>query len=328
MPKYTSIMKLKDKNSNSNSSIFSTKNAIVMGILNLTTDSFFDGGKYINEKQIISKCKSMLDEGATIIDIGAQSSRPGATQISAKDELKKLLPIIKLLKNNFPSIIISIDTFWAKTAHETIEAGADIINDISAGEMDKNMFKVIAKHNAPYIIMHMQGTPQNMQKNPTYNNIVNEVVDYFDNKIKELKTLNISTIIIDPGFGFGKTPTYNNIVNEVVDYFDNKIKELKTLNISTIIIDPGFGFGKTLEHNYQLLNNLDAFKKFNLPLLVGASRKSMIYNLLDTNSEKALNGTSVINTIALQNGANILRVHDIKEAKECIKITTFAKNNC
>jgi len=288
MPKYTSIMKLKDKNSNSNSSIFSTKNAIVMGILNLTTDSFFDGGKYINEKQIISKCKSMLDEGATIIDIGAQSSRPGATQISAKDELKKLLPIIKLLKNNFPSIIISIDTFWAKTAHETIEAGADIINDISAGEMDKNMFKVIAKHNAPYIIMHMQGTPQNMQKNPTY----------------------------------------NNIVNEVVDYFDNKIKELKTLNISTIIIDPGFGFGKTLEHNYQLLNNLDAFKKFNLPLLVGASRKSMIYNLLDTNSEKALNGTSVINTIALQNGANILRVHDIKEAKECIKITTFAKNNC
>jgi dihydropteroate synthase len=281
-------MKLKDKNSNSNSSIFSTKNAIVMGILNLTTDSFFDGGKYINEKQIISKCKSMLDEGATIIDIGAQSSRPGATQISAKDELKKLLPIIKLLKNNFPSIIISIDTFWAKTAHETIEAGADIINDISAGEMDKNMFKVIAKHNAPYIIMHMQGTPQNMQKNPTY----------------------------------------NNIVNEVVDYFDNKIKELKTLNISTIIIDPGFGFGKTLEHNYQLLNNLDAFKKFNLPLLVGASRKSMIYNLLDTNSEKALNGTSVINTIALQNGANILRVHDIKEAKECIKITTFAKNNC
>jgi len=288
MPKYTSIMKLKDKNSNSNSSIFSTKNAIVMGILNLTSDSFFDGGKYLCEKQIIKRCRTMLDEGASIIDIGAQSSRPGATQVSSKDELKKLLPIIKLLKNNFPSIIISIDTFWAETAHETILAGADIINDISAGEMDKNMFKVIAKHNAPYIIMHMQGTPQNMQKNPTY----------------------------------------NNIVNEVVDYFDNKIKELKTLNISTIIIDPGFGFGKTLEHNYQLLNNLDAFKKFNLPLLVGASRKSMIYNLLDTNSEKALNGTSAINTIALQNGANILRVHDVKEAKECIKITTFAKNNC
>jgi dihydropteroate synthase len=281
-------MKLKDKNSNSNSSIFSTKNAIVMGILNLTTDSFFDGGEYLCEKQIIKRCRTMLDEGASIIDIGAQSSRPGATQVSAKDELKKLLPIIKLLKNNFPSIIISIDTFWAETAHETILAGSDIINDISAGNMDKEMFNVIARHNVPYIIMHMQGTPQDMQKNPTY----------------------------------------NNVVNEVVNYFDEKIKELKSLNISTIIIDPGFGFGKTLEHNYQLLNNLDAFNKFNLPLLVGASRKSMIYNLLDTTSEKALNGTSVINTIALQNGANILRVHDVKEAKECIKITTFAKNNC
>tara|TARA_B100000767_G_C19627805_1_gene476916 strand:- start:30 stop:875 length:846 start_codon:yes stop_codon:yes gene_type:complete len=281
-------MKLKDKNSNSNSSIFSTKNAIVMGILNLTSDSFFDGGKYLCERQIIKRCRTMLDEGASIIDIGAQSSRPGATQVSAKDELKKLLPIIKLLKNNFPSIIISIDTFWAETAHETILAGSDIINDISAGNMDKEMFNVIARHNIPYIIMHMQGTPQDMQKKPTY----------------------------------------NNVVNEVVNYFDEKIKELKFLNISTIIIDPGFGFGKTLEHNYQLLNNLDAFNKFNLPLLVGASRKSMIYNLLDTTAEKALNGTSVINTIALQNGANILRVHDVKEAKESIKITTFAKNNC
>ena len=288
MPKYTSIMKLKDKNSNSNSSIFSTKNAIVMGILNLTSDSFFDGGKYLCERQIIKRCRTMLDEGASIIDIGAQSSRPGATQVSAKDELKKLLPIIKLLKNNFPSITISIDTFWAETAHETILAGSDIINDISAGNMDKEMFNVIARHNIPYIIMHMQGTPQDMQKKPTY----------------------------------------NNVVNEVVNYFDEKIKELKFLNISTIIIDPGFGFGKTLEHNYQLLNNLDAFNKFNLPLLVGASRKSMIYNLLDTTAEKALNGTSVINTIALQNGANILRVHDVKEAKESIKITTFAKNNC
>ena len=281
-------MKLKGKKLNSNSSIFSTKNAIVMGILNLTTDSFFDGGKYLCEKQIIKRCRTMLDEGASIIDIGAQSSRPGATQVSAKDELKKLLPIIKLLKNNFPSIIISIDTFWAETAHETILAGSDIINDISAGNMDKEMFNVIARHNVPYIIMHMQGTPQDMQKKPTY----------------------------------------NNVVNEVVNYFGEKIKELKSLNISTIIIDPGFGFGKTLEHNYQLLNNLDAFNKFNLPLLVGASRKSMIYNLLDTTAEKALNGTSVINTIALQNGANILRVHDVKEAKESIKITTFAKNNC
>ena len=287
MPKYTSIMRLKDKKSNSNSSIFSTKNGIVMGILNLTTDSFFDGGKYVSEKQIIKRCRNMLEDGASIIDIGAQSTRPGSTQISAKDETKKLLPIIKLLKNNFPSIIISVDTFWAETAHETILAGADIINDISAGNMDKEMFNIIAKHNIPYIIMHMQNTPQDMQKNPRY----------------------------------------SNVVNEVLFFFEEKIKKLKSLNISTIIIDPGFGFGKTLEHNYQLLNNLNAFNKFNLPILVGTSRKSMIYNLLDTTAEEALNGTSVINTIALQNGANILRVHDVKEAKESIKITTFAKNN-
>ena len=260
MPKYTSIMKLKDINSNSNSSIFSTKNGIVMGILNLTTDSFFDGGKYLSEKQIIKRCRNMLEDGASIIDIGAQSTRPGSTQISAKDETKKLLPIIKLLKNNFPSIIISVDTFWAETAHETILAGADIINDISAGNMDKEMFNIIAKHNIPYIIMHMQNTPQDMQKNPRYSNVVNEVLFFFEEKIKKLKSLNIST-------------------------------------------------------------------KFNLPILVGTSRKSMIYNLLDTTAEKALNGTSVINTIALQNGANILRVHDVKEAKESIKITTFAKNN-
>jgi len=259
-----------------------------MGILNLTDDSFFDGGKYSNKEEIIARCKTMLDEGASIIDIGAQSSRPGATQVSAKDELKKLLPIIKLLKNTFPNIIISVDTFWAETAKNTILAGADIINDISAGNMDKKMFNAIAKHNIPYIIMHMQGTPQYMQKNPTY----------------------------------------NNVVNEVVNYFDEKIMELKSLNISTIIIDPGFGFGKTLEHNYQLLNNLNAFKKFNLPLLVGASRKSMIYNLLDTTADNALNGTIITNTMALLNGANILRVHDVKQAIECIKITTFAKNNC
>lgn len=288
MPKYTSIMKPKDKKTSCNSSIFSTKNSIVMGILNLTHDSFFDGGKYLCEKQIINGCRTMLEDGASIIDIGAQSSRPGSKQIAAKDEIKKLLPIIKLLKNNFPSIIISIDTFWAETAHETILVGADIINDISAGNMDKEMFNVIQRHNVPYIIMHMQNTPQNMQKKPKY----------------------------------------NNVVNEVVNYFDEKIKTLKSLNISTIIIDPGFGFGKNLEHNYQLLNNLNTFNKFNLPLLVGASRKSMIYNLLDTTAEKALNGTSVINTIALQNGANILRVHDVKEAMESIKITTFAKNNC
>ena len=271
-----------------NSAIFSTKDAVVMGILNLTDDSFFDGGKYSNKEEIIARCKTMLDEGATIIDIGAQSSRPGATQISSKEELKKLIPIIKLLKNNFPNILISVDTFWSNTAKECALVGTDVINDISAGEIDKGMFPIIAELNIPYIMMHMKGNPQNMQNQPEYNNIVDELSTYFSNKIEELNIL-----------GFNK-----------------------------IIIDPGFGFGKTLEHNYQILNNLDAFKYLKCPILTGTSRKSMIYKLLDTTADNALNGTTITNTMALLNGANILRVHDVKQAIECIKITTFAKNNC
>jgi dihydropteroate synthase len=288
MPKYTSFSVSNSIKGKSNSSVFSTKNPIVMGILNVTEDSFFDGGKYSNEKQIIERCKKMLEEGATIIDIGAQSSRPGAALIQADDELLKLLPIIQLLKTEIPEIIISIDTFWAKTANECIVAGAQIINDISAGEMDENMFDTIAKLKVPYIIMHMQGTPQNMQENPTY----------------------------------------NNVVTEVISYFDKKITLLKAKGVEEIIIDPGFGFGKTLVLNYQLLNALDQFNQFELPVLIGTSRKSMIYKLLDTKPQEALNGTSVTNTMALQKGASILRVHDVKEAMECIKITTFAKNNC
>jgi len=287
MSKYTSFSLSNSIKGKSNSSVFSTKNPIVMGILNVTEDSFFDGGQYLNEKQIIARCNKMLEEGASIIDIGAQSSRPGATLIQADDELLKLLPIIKLLKTEIPKIIISIDTFWAKTAIECIRAGAQIINDISAGEMDKNMFDTIAKLQVPYIIMHMQGVPQNMQKNPTYTNVVAEVI-YFFNK---------------------------------------KIALLKAKGIEQIIIDPGFGFGKTLAHNYQLLNKLEQLNQFEIPVLIGTSRKSMIYKLLDTSPEEALNGTSVTNTIALQKGASILRVHDVKEAMECIKITTFAKNN-
>jgi len=281
-------MSAKENIIKTNSAIFSTKDAVVMGILNLTDDSFFDGGKYSNKEEIIARCKTMLDEGATIIDIGAQSSRPGATQISSKEELKKLIPIIKLLKNNFPNILISVDTFWSNTAKECALVGTDVINDISAGEMDKEMFPIIAELNIPYIMMHMKGNPQNMQNHPEYNNIVDEVSTYFSNKIEELNIL-----------GFNK-----------------------------IIIDPGFGFGKTLEHNYQILNNLDAFKYLKCPILTGTSRKSMIYNLLDTTADNALNGTTITNTMALLNGANILRVHDVKQAIECIKITTFAKNNC
>ena len=287
MPKYTSIMNLKTKTLNSNSSLFSTQGTIVMGILNITTDSFYDGGKYINETEIISKCKEMLDEGASIIDIGAQSSRPGATEIESRLELQKLLPTIKLLKNSFKNITISIDTFWSNTAKECVYAGADIINDISAGERDDNMFPTIAKLDVPYIIMHMQGTPKNMQNNPNYQNVTKEIYNYFEQKINKLHRL-----------GF-----YN------------------------IVIDPGLGFGKTIEHNYQILNNLNTFKNIKLPILIGTSRKSMIYKLLDITPKEALNGTSIINTIAIQNGANILRVHDVKAAIECIKITTFAKNN-
>jgi len=259
-----------------------------MGILNVTEDSFFDGGLYLNEEQIIARCKKMLEEGASIIDIGAQSSRPGATLIQADDELLKILPIIKLLKTEIPEIIISIDTFWAKTASACIRAGAHIINDISAGEMDENMFDTIAKLQVPYIIMHIKGAPQDMQNNPTY----------------------------------------NNVVAEVISYFDKKITLLKAKGVEQIIIDPGFGFGKTLAHNYQLLNALDQFNQFELPVLIGTSRKSMIYKLINTSPQEALNGTSVTNTMALQKGASILRVHDVKEAMECIKITTFAKNNC
>ena len=288
MPKYTpftssNIIKLKG-----NSIIFSTDNAIVMGILNITDDSFYDGGKYVNEGDIIAQTTKMLDEGASIIDIGAQSSRPGATQISSEQELKKLLPIIKLLKNSFPEIIISVDSFWANTAKEVVIAGADIINDISAGEMDNQMFDTIAILQVPYIMMHMPGTPLNMQNNPVY----------------------------------------ENVTQEVITFFEKKIEILKNKGVSQIVIDPGFGFGKTIKHNYELLNNLQEFKLLGFPVLIGASRKSMIYNLLDSSPQEALNGTSVINSMALQNGADILRVHDVKEATECIKISTFAKNNC
>ena len=270
------------------STYFSTDNTLVMGILNITEDSFFDGGKYKTEEEIISRCLKMLEEGATIIDIGAQSSRPGAQIINAEEELSKLLPIIKLLKNRFSDIILSIDTYWSKVAKQCINAGADIINDISAGDLDEEMVDTIANLQVPYIIMHMQGSPSNMQKNPTY----------------------------------------TNVTTEIISYFKQKIKYLRSKGIQDIIIDPGFGFGKTLAHNYQILNELEEFKQFGIPLLVGTSRKSMIYKLLGNNKENALNGTSITNTIALQKGANILRVHDVKEAIECIKITTFAKNIC
>ncbi len=257
----------------------------VMGILNITPDSFYDGGKYKNENDILQQVEKMLLEGATFIDIGAYSSRPGAANISEEEELKRIVPIVTLLVEKFPGIIISIDTFRSKVAEKTIESGAALINDISGGNMDSNMFETIAKLQVPYILMHMQGTPQNMQKNPSY----------------------------------------KNVVTDVISFFAKQLFELRKLYVNDIIIDVGFGFGKTIEHNYELLKQLQLFKNLEVPILTGISRKSMLYKLLDITPKEALNATTVANTIALQNGTQILRVHDVKEAVEAVKITEMVR---
>ena len=287
MPKYTSFKDSENIKRKNNSINFSTDTPIIMGIINLSPDSFYDGGVYSNNEKIITQTKKMLDEGAAIIDIGGQSSRPGAKQIDPKKELSIVLPAIKLLKNRFPNIMISIDTFWSEVAKECVNKGANIINDISAGEIDKNMFNIVSELQVPYIMMHMQGRPKNMQNNPHYKNIIQEIQNFFNKKISELQ---------NKGF-------------------------------NNIIIDPGIGFGKSITHNYKLINNIQSLKELGFPVLIGASRKSMIYNVLNIEAQEALNGTTVINTLALENGANILRVHDVKEAIECVKIIKFAKNN-
>ena len=258
---------------------------VVMGILNITTDSFFDGGKFLTKENIIKQAQKIEEEGAKIIDIGASSSRPGSTPVSEKIELERLLPAIKLVQKNTKNLKISIDTFRAKVAEECIKKGAHIINDISAGEKDLKMFETIIDLDVPYIMMHMQGDSKNMQVNPKYEDVNSDIISFFEQKVKYLNTK-----------GFKK-----------------------------IIIDPGFGFGKTIEHNYEILKNLKRFKELNLPILAGLSRKSMIYNLLETSAEKALNGTSIANTISLLNGAKILRVHDVKQAVECIRIYNMIK---
>jgi len=257
----------------------------IMGILNVTPDSFFDGGKYTTDKDVLLKVEKMLDQGATFIDVGAYSSRPNAKNISTDEELKRSLKAIKLIVKTFPKVLISVDTFRSKVAREAINCGACIINDISGGNMDENMFQTVARLQVPYILMHMQGTPQNMQKNPYY----------------------------------------NDIIFEMRHFFSKKISQLCNLGVNDIIIDVGFGFGKTITHNYELLNNLDLFKIFKLPIMVGLSRKSMLYKVLESHPENALNATSVANTIALQKGASIMRVHDVKEAAEIIKITHYLK---
>lgn len=271
---------LKKKSINCDGKIVNLDEPLVMGILNATPDSFFDGGKHTDEKNIIAFVKQQLADGAAIIDVGGYSSRQGAAEVSEKEELNRVIPVIRLLKQEFKDIVLSIDTFRSQVAQEAVKHGAAIINDISAGELDSKMFDVVAELRVPYIMMHMQGTPQTMQKNPTY----------------------------------------QHVTKEVMSYFAEKVNVLHQKGVNDIILDPGFGFGKTLEHNYQLLKELNNFNWFELPILVGLSRKSMITKALNISSKDALNGTTALNALALTKGANILRVHDVKEANEVVQL--------
>ncbi|MCC6722088.1 MAG: dihydropteroate synthase [Bacteroidia bacterium] len=260
--------------------LISLNKPLVMGILNTTPDSFYDGGKYTNIDTAIARVEQILSEGGSIVDIGGYSSRPGAGIVSIDEEIKRVVPVIKKIIEKFPETIISIDTFRAKVALEAINAGATIINDISAGDDDPDMITLASNQKVPYIAMHKKGTPQNMQLNPKY----------------------------------------EDVTVEVLDYFINKKKVLQNAGIIDIIVDPGFGFGKTTNHNFELLNNISAFKMLECPIMVGVSRKKLIYDTLKISKEESLNGTSVLNTFALINGADILRVHDVKPAVEVIKL--------
>ncbi len=256
---------------------------LVMGILNITSDSFYDGGKYLKEAEWLTQAQKMITEGADIIDVGAYSTRSGAKNVPEETEIERLTTTIQSIRKAFPEVLISADTFRAKVAEKAIEAGANIINDISGGTMDEKMFETVAKLNVPYVLMHIQGTPATMQVNPTYQNVTKEVMSFFEERIALLGKL-----------GFKK-----------------------------VILDPGFGFGKTMEHNYELLQNLEQFQKFGLPVLAGISRKSIIYKLLNISQQESLNGTTILNTIAIQKGAKLLRVHDVKEAKEVVSLNTI-----
>jgi dihydropteroate synthase len=257
----------------------------VMGILNITPNSFYDGGKYKNETEILSQVEKMLIDGADFIDIGAYSSKPNAEFISVEQEISRIVPVVRLVLKHFPETFLSIDTFRSKVAKITLESGAAIINDISAGNLDDEMFEVVGKFNVPYIMMHMRGNPKTMQS----------------------------------------LTNYDDIVKEIIFYFSERVALARSFGINDIIIDPGFGFAKTLEQNYEVFQKMELFKMLELPLLAGISRKSMIYKTLDIAIEDALNGTSVLNTLALTKGAKILRVHDVKEAVECV--TLFNKIN-
>jgi dihydropteroate synthase len=253
---------------------------LVMGIINTTPDSFYKGSRKENIESVLQTAERMLHEGAAILDVGGQSTRPGSIRISVEEELERTIPAIEAISNRFPKAIISADTFYAKVAKEAVAAGASIINDVSAGTIDETFIETVASLNVPYVLMHMKGDPQTMQQNPVYKNVVLDVFDFLNFKIREL---------VEAG-------------------------------IKDIIIDPGFGFGKTAEQNMQIVKQLDYFKKLGCPLLMGLSRKATIYKTLGVTANEALNGTTVLNTISLLKGADILRVHDVKEAVEAVKL--------
>lgn len=268
---------------NLNGKLYELSSPKVMGILNVTPDSFYAGSRKQTEEDIKSRCREIIEEGGDIIDIGAYSSRPDAEHIPAEEEKRRLRTGLEILRNEYPEAIVSVDTFRADVAEMCVkEYNVNIINDISAGEMDKEMFNTVARLQVPYIMMHMKGIPQDMQK----------------------------------------SPQYTSLMKEIFMYFSEKVYKLHEMGVNDLILDPGFGFGKTLAHNYELMNHLEEFSLFNLPVLVGISRKSMIYKLLGNTPSEALNGTTALNTIALLKGANILRVHDVKEAVETVRIVT------
>lgn len=252
----------------------------IMGILNLTPDSFYDGANYNNINNALAQCEKMIFEGVDFIDVGAFSSKPAAEEVSEEKELKRLLPVLEKLVSTFPSVFFSVDTFRSRVASEALDCGASLINDISAGSFDSEMMQTVGKYKVPFIAMHMQGNPRTMQLNPSYTNVVDEIVAFFSRKIKEALAAGINDIILDPGFGFGKTKT----------------------------------------NNFEILKKLDTFQILDKPILAGVSRKSMIYKTLGIDAASALNGTSVLHAVALSKNAQILRVHDVKEAKECINL--------
>ena len=268
---------------NCNSTSINLSQGHVMGVLNVTPDSFYDGGKFMEDEKVVMQSKRILEEGASFIDVGGASSRPGSDPVSPKEEIKRVIPVISTILKNFPKALISIDTTSSEVAEKAVKSGAAIVNDISAGTADKRMLEVVSSLDVPYIAMHMQGTPKTMQNNPSYQNVFSDVF-------------------------------------AALEQFCNRATQL---GIEQLIIDPGFGFGKTLSHNYQLLNQLEKFHLLGYPLLVGVSRKSMIQQILSVDAENALNGTTAIHTIAVQKGTSILRVHDVKEAVQVFQLVNY-----